>query len=153
VAYTFSEAATELAANAPSHVLATLIFEQEDSRTAWGRGNLFLSAGRAKSLTNIGKDLGNAFKMQFSDRTTTSAGSPFSGETDDIEMSITMIGNVLQARIVLKSWGDAEYLVSLKPTPPASAKMLTGWGNEIGDDGTRQALYCISLNEVNTDVR
>jgi hypothetical protein len=143
LAYTFPEA---LAESTNNNMLArcTLVIEQDDSRTGWGRGYLWFDG--AGAMSNIGATNEWDFAMQFSDRK--SGNEPwFSGDVDRIEMAVKPDGTSFDAKIVLKTWGDTTFTVRLKPSPVKYSKMLTGWGPVIGQAKGR-ALYVLSFNEL-----
>ncbi len=150
MAYTFEEAQQAIQAAEKQHPgkvaysRGTVVITQNDSRTAWGRGNLYPYA--KNKLGNLGhvSDPNFIFLMRFSDR------NLFAGNADLVGLDIVKVsaGNY-RADFVLYSWGGVKYSVDLKPAGQAATKLMIGYGNTIGFlPAAAAALYSVSIQDI-----
>jgi hypothetical protein len=146
VSYTFDEAMKILAdaeqQGLGGSALSTFVVTQDDSRTAWGRGNLYRYANNR--LGNLGhvSDPSFVFAWRFSDR------QAFTGQMDLVGLDVTRVSATkYRGDVVLYAWGGAKYSVDL--VPAQKGNMLIGYGPTIGY-GPDAALHCISIQNVST---
>jgi len=148
MAYTFGEARAAIQKVQQQGLLgsvrACVVVTQDDSRTAWSRGNLYLIANDTLGNLPYLQDPNIIFNTRFSDR------NYFSGQMDLVGLNVVEVGvNQYRGDFVLYSWGSVKISVDLTPAP--QGKMLMGWGAPIGYL-PHPALHCVSFGELIREV-